>query len=63
MSLLSLPHILEWKQEDYKQLSATEIVHLQMILDKRKNELQHYFEDAAYKYKRAQERKKQKKQQ
>ena len=58
MSLLALPHILQWKQEDYKQLSATEIIHPQMILDERKNELQDYFEDVAYKYKRAQERKK-----
>jgi hypothetical protein len=57
MSLLGLPHILQWKQEDYRHLSATEIIHLQMILDKRKNELQDYFEDAAYKYKRAQEKK------
>jgi hypothetical protein len=57
MSLLALPHILEWNQENYKQLSATEIRHLQMILGKRINELQDYFEDAAFKYKRAEQRK------
>ena len=52
MSLLSLPHISEWKQEHYDQLRPTDIVHLQMILEKRLYELDTTLQDKSFKYHR-----------
>ena len=56
MSLLALPHILEWRAEHYNTLSASEVMHLQMILEKRIYELDTNFQDRVFRYKLSQKK-------